>query len=38
VLDIQAFSDGAGTYALVIHQTTAGDVAFTVWESVLEKK
>jgi hypothetical protein len=38
VIDLQAFSDGAGTYALVIHQTTAGDVAFAVWESVLEKK
>jgi hypothetical protein len=38
VIDLQAFSDGAGTYALVIHQTTGGDVAFAVWESVLEKK
>jgi hypothetical protein len=37
VIDLRAFSDGAGTYALVIRQTTAGDVAFTLWESVLEK-
>jgi hypothetical protein len=37
VIDLRAFSDGAGTYALVIRQTTAGDVAFVVWESVLEK-
>lgn len=38
VIDLAAFSDGAGTYALVTHQSIAGDMAFAVWETVLEKK
>jgi len=38
VIDLHALPDGAGTYALVIQQSTAGDLAFTLWESVLEKQ
>jgi hypothetical protein len=38
VLDLQAFSDGAGGYALVLHATAAGDAAFTVWEKITEAR
>jgi hypothetical protein len=37
VLDLQALADGAGTYALVLHQDSAGDAAFTAWEAITEK-
>jgi len=37
VVDLQALSDGAGTYALVLHQDSAGDAAFTAWEAITEK-
>jgi hypothetical protein len=38
VLDVQALPDGAGTYALVIHDGTAGTIAFQVWEVLTESR
>jgi hypothetical protein len=36
-VDLQALADGAGTYALVLHEHSAGDAAFTAWEAITEK-
>jgi hypothetical protein len=38
VLDLQALPDGVGSYALVLHTSVAGDVAFTVWEKLTEAR
>jgi hypothetical protein len=38
VLDVRAIPGGAGSYALVIHNSSAGDVAFTVWEKITEAR
>jgi hypothetical protein len=38
VVDVRAVPDGAGAYALVIHNGTAGDVAFTAWEMITEAR
>jgi len=38
VIDLQALPAGAGAYALVLHFTTAGDSAFTVWEVLTEQR
>ena len=38
VVDVQAVPDGAGAYMLVIHNGTAGDVAFTAWEMITEAR
>jgi hypothetical protein len=35
---VQALPNGAGTYALVIHNASAGDAAFTAWEVVTEQR
>jgi hypothetical protein len=36
VLDLQASPDCAGAYALVIHDATAGTIAFQAWEVLTE--
>ena len=38
VLDLQALPDGAGAYALVIHNGTAGTIAFQAWEVLTESR
>jgi hypothetical protein len=38
VLDLQALPDGAGAYALVIHDGTAGTIAFQAWEVLTESR
>jgi hypothetical protein len=38
VIDLQALPAGAGAYALVLHFSTAGDTAFTVWEVLTEQR
>jgi hypothetical protein len=38
VLDLQALPDGAGAYALVIHDGTAGTIAFQSWEVLTESR
>lgn len=38
VLDLQAIPDGAGAYALVIHDGTAGTIAFQGWEVITESR
>jgi hypothetical protein len=38
VLDLQALPDGAGGYALVLHNDTAADAAFTLWEMITETR
>ena len=38
VLDLQALPDGAGAYALVIHDATAGTIAFQAWEVLTESR
>jgi len=38
VIDVRALPDGAGAYALVLHNGTAGDLAFTAWEVVTEQR
>jgi hypothetical protein len=38
VLDLQALPDGAGTYALVVHDGTAGSIAFQAWEVLTEAR
>jgi len=38
VLDLQALPDGAGAYALVIHDGTAGTIAFQAWEVLTEAR
>jgi hypothetical protein len=38
VLNLQAFSSGAGGYALVLRTSVAGDAAFTVWEKTTEAR
>jgi len=38
VLDLQAMPDGAGAYALVIHDGTAGTIAFQAWEVLTESR
>ena len=38
VLDLQALPDGAGAYALVIRDGTAGTIAFQAWEVLTESR
>ena len=38
VLDLQALPDGAGAYALVVHDGTAGTIAFQAWEVLTEAR
>ena len=38
VLNLQALPDGVGTYALVVHNSSGGDVAFTAWEMLTEAR
>jgi hypothetical protein len=38
VLDLQALPDGAGGYALVIHDGAAGTIAFQAWEALTESR
>ncbi len=38
VLDLQALPDGAGAYALVIHDGTAGTIAYQAWEVLTESR
>jgi hypothetical protein len=38
VLDLQALPHGAGAYALVIHDGTAGTIAFQAWEVLTESR
>jgi hypothetical protein len=38
VLDLQALPDGAGAYALVIHNGAAGTIAFQAWEVLTESR
>ena len=38
VLDLQAIPDGAGAYALVIHDGSAGTIAFQGWEVITESR
>jgi len=38
VLDLQALPDGAGAYALVVHDGTAGTIAFQAWEVLTESR
>jgi len=34
----KALPDGVGTYALVVHNSSGGDVAFTAWEMLTEAR
>ena len=38
VIDVQALPAGAGAYALVLHNSTGGDAAFTLWEVLTEQR
>jgi hypothetical protein len=38
VVDLQALPHGAGAYALVIHDGTAGSIAFQAWEVLTESR
>jgi hypothetical protein len=38
VLDLQALPDGAGAYALVVHDGTASTIAFQAWEVLTEAR
>ncbi|MEA2662491.1 MAG: hypothetical protein QOH08_2063 [Chloroflexota bacterium] len=38
VVDVAALTDGAGTYALVVHNASGGDLAFKLFESVAEAR
>jgi hypothetical protein len=38
VVDLQALPDGAGAYALVVHDGTAGTIAFQAWEVLTEAR
>jgi hypothetical protein len=38
VVDVAALTDGAGTYALVVHNSSGGDLAFKLFESVAEAR
>ena len=38
VIDVQALPAGAGAYALVLHDSTGGDAAFTLWEVLTEQR
>jgi hypothetical protein len=38
VLDLQALPGGAGAYALVVHDGTAGTIAFQAWEVLTEAR
>jgi hypothetical protein len=38
VVDVAALTDGAGTYALVVHNASGGDLAFKLFESIAEAR